>query len=76
MSSDTGASILDEALACISQRIAFIIVHPSDKDQNYCTKPINLPPHVTCDCNGEILVSPPLVRPCDHLTFSPVLPVF
>jgi hypothetical protein len=35
MSSDTGTSILDEALACISQRIAFIIVHPSDKDQNY-----------------------------------------
>jgi hypothetical protein len=35
MSSDTGTSILDEALACIGQRIAFIIVHPSDKDHHY-----------------------------------------
>jgi hypothetical protein len=35
MSSDTGACILDEALASIGQRIAFIIVHPSHKDQHY-----------------------------------------
>jgi hypothetical protein len=35
MSSDTGASILDEALACIGQRIALILVHPADKDENY-----------------------------------------
>jgi hypothetical protein len=35
MSSNTGASILDEALACIGQRITFILVHPADKDQNY-----------------------------------------
>ena len=35
MSSDTGASILDEALACIGQRIALILVDPADKDENY-----------------------------------------
>jgi hypothetical protein len=35
MSSDTGASILVEALACIGQRIALILVHPADKDENY-----------------------------------------
>ena len=35
MSSDSGASILDEALACIGQRIAAIIIQPVDKDKTY-----------------------------------------
>ena len=35
MSSDAGASIFDEALACIGQRITLILVHPTDKDKNY-----------------------------------------
>jgi len=37
MSSDTGASILDEALACIGQRIAAILIQPADtgKDNFY-----------------------------------------
>jgi len=35
MSCDTGASILDEALACIGQRIASILIHPAEKEQNY-----------------------------------------
>ena len=38
MSSDSGtsgASILDEALACIGERIASILVQVADKDKNY-----------------------------------------
>jgi hypothetical protein len=35
MSSDTGTSILDEALACIGQRIASVLIQPADKDKNY-----------------------------------------
>ena len=35
MSSNEGASILDEALACISQRIASILIQPAEKEQNY-----------------------------------------
>ncbi len=35
MTSITGTSILDEALACIGQRIAFILIQPADKDENY-----------------------------------------
>jgi hypothetical protein len=33
----TGTSVLDEALACIGQRIASILTHPADKDQNSIT---------------------------------------
>jgi hypothetical protein len=35
MSSSEGASILDEALACLGQRIASILIQPADKDENY-----------------------------------------
>jgi hypothetical protein len=35
MSSISGTSILDEALACIGQRIAFILIQSADKDENY-----------------------------------------
>ncbi len=35
MSSNTGASILDEALACIGQRIASILIQPAEKDKHY-----------------------------------------
>jgi hypothetical protein len=35
MSSDAGASVLDEALACIGRRIASILVQPTNKDKNY-----------------------------------------
>ena len=37
MSSTSRTSILEEALACIGQRIASILVHPADKDNNYIT---------------------------------------
>ena len=35
MSSNKGTSILDEALAYISQRIASILIQPAKKEQNY-----------------------------------------
>ena len=35
MSSNTSTSILDEALACIGQRIASILIQPATKEQNY-----------------------------------------
>jgi hypothetical protein len=35
MPSDAGASILEEALACIGQRINSILIQPDDKDKNY-----------------------------------------
>jgi len=35
MSSTTGISILDEALACLDQRITCILILPANKDQNY-----------------------------------------
>ena len=35
MSSITGASILNEALACIGQRIISILTQPVHKDKNY-----------------------------------------
>ena len=35
MSSNTGTSILDEALACIGQRIASIFIQPADKNKTY-----------------------------------------
>ena len=35
MSSGAGISILDEALACIGQRVAAILIHPADKDKTY-----------------------------------------
>jgi hypothetical protein len=35
MSSSEGASILDEALACLGQRIAAILIQTADKDKNY-----------------------------------------
>jgi hypothetical protein len=35
MSSETGISILEEALVYIGQRIASIIIQPADKDKNY-----------------------------------------
>ena len=37
MSSDTATSILDDALSCISQRIASALLQPADKDQMYVT---------------------------------------
>ena len=37
MSSDTGASILNEGLACIGQRIASILIQPANKDNHYIT---------------------------------------
>ena len=37
MSSNTDASILDEALACIGQRIVSILIQPVDEDKNYIT---------------------------------------
>jgi len=37
MPSTSGTSILDEALACIGQRIAVILIQPADKDKNYIT---------------------------------------
>jgi hypothetical protein len=35
MSPDTCASIFDDALACIGQRIASILIQPADKDKTY-----------------------------------------
>jgi hypothetical protein len=35
MTSITSTSLLDEALACIGQRIAFILIQSADKDENY-----------------------------------------
>ena len=35
MSSNTSTSILDEALACIGQRITSILIQPAAKEQNY-----------------------------------------
>jgi hypothetical protein len=35
MPSDTSSSVLDEALACVGQRIASILTQPADKDKNY-----------------------------------------
>jgi hypothetical protein len=35
MLSSTGASIFDEVLAYIGQRIASILIQPVDKDTNY-----------------------------------------
>jgi len=37
MSSNIGASILDEGLACIGQRIASILIQPANKDNHYIT---------------------------------------
>jgi hypothetical protein len=37
MPSNTGASILDDALDCIGQRIASILIQPADKDKSYIT---------------------------------------
>jgi hypothetical protein len=37
MSSNTDTSILDEALACIGQRIVSILIQPVDEDKNYIT---------------------------------------
>ena len=41
MSSNAGASILDEALTCIGQRIASILIQPAKKEQNYITSLYN-----------------------------------
>jgi hypothetical protein len=35
MSPKAGASMLEEALVCIGQRIATILIQPTDKDKNY-----------------------------------------
>jgi hypothetical protein len=35
MPSGIAASILGEALACIGQRIASILIQPAEKDNNY-----------------------------------------
>ncbi len=35
MSLKAGTSILEEALVCIGQRIATILIQPTDKDKNY-----------------------------------------
>jgi len=35
MSPKTGAFIFNEALACIGQRIASILIQPANKDKNY-----------------------------------------
>ena len=35
MPSDTATSILEDALACIGQRIASILMQPAKKDNNY-----------------------------------------
>jgi hypothetical protein len=37
MSSNTGVSILDEALGCISQRIVSILIRPAEQDDAYIT---------------------------------------
>jgi hypothetical protein len=37
MPSDAASSILEEALACIGQRIASILIQPAEKDINYIT---------------------------------------
>jgi hypothetical protein len=37
MSSDPTISILDEALACMGQRIASILIQPAKKDKTYIT---------------------------------------
>jgi len=37
MPTDAPASILEEALACIGQRIASILIQPAEKDHNYIT---------------------------------------
>ena len=37
MQSNANLSILDEALACIGQRIASIFIQPGEKDENYIT---------------------------------------
>lgn len=35
MPSDTAASILEEALACVGQRIASILIQADEEDNNY-----------------------------------------
>jgi hypothetical protein len=35
MSSNEAASVLDEALVCLGQRITSILIQPADKDENY-----------------------------------------
>lgn len=35
MSSNTGASILDDALICIGQRIASALIQPAKQDKTY-----------------------------------------
>jgi hypothetical protein len=35
MSPNANASVLEEALACIGQRIAAILMHPADKDKDH-----------------------------------------
>ena len=35
MSSDPAISILDEALACMGQRIASILIQPAEKNKTY-----------------------------------------
>ncbi len=35
MSTSTGTSILEEALACIGHRIASILIQPAEKDKHY-----------------------------------------
>ena len=37
MQSSTDLSILDKALACISQRIASVLIQPAEKDEIYIT---------------------------------------
>ena len=41
MSPKAGASILEEALVCIGQRIATILIQPTDRDKNYITSLYN-----------------------------------
>jgi hypothetical protein len=37
MSTETGASILDAALACIGKRISTVLLRPGEKDENHIT---------------------------------------
>ena len=37
MSSGTSTFVLDNALSCIGERIAFILIQPADNDKNYIT---------------------------------------
>ena len=73
MSSDTGTSLLDAALACIGQRISTILLLPGDKDKNYISSLHNEVVSIP-RCSGISLISQIelglSLLPCGLLAFS------